>query len=255
MEIWINVVGFDAVLAKLDMRQSLNKKAAVQALNATGYDVIDALKEEMRFAFDRPTPYTLNSLRLQKATIGNMRAKIAPAEWAGKGTPAKDYLGPEIFGGPRKQKRSERALQAMGVLPRDMYIVPGSGATLDAYGNQSLGEIRQILSWFGAAGMRLGYNANMTAKKKSQLMHGAGRRKGYGITYFAITSGKSNLRRGIYRQRRTPGFALPPQPVMIFIKNPQYRKLYRWHWVARRVSNQMFERNLRAAIASGGDKQ
>lgn len=249
MELSINAVGFEAVLARLNMRQKKNKAAAVQALNATGYDVIDALKEEMRFAFDRPTQYTLNSLRLQKATVGNMRAKIAPAEWAGKGTKAKDYLGPEIFGGPRKQKRSERALQAMGVLPRGMFYVPGSGATLDAYGNQSLGEIRQILSWFGAAGMRRGYNANMTDKKRSQLMHGAGRRKGYGIAYFAIKSKKSNLRMGIYRQRRTPGFALPPQPIMIFIKGPKYQKRYRWHWVARRVANQMFEHNLRAALA------
>lgn len=249
MNMTIDFSGFEIVAGKMDMRRSQVKAAAVKALNATGYDVIDALKEEMRFAFDRPTPYTLNSLRLSpKAAPSSMIAKIAPAEWAGKGTLAKNYLGPEIFGGERKQKRSERALESNGVLPRGMFTVPGNGAKLDSYGNMDLGQLRQILSYFGSAEARRGYTANMTDKTKARLLKGS-KRTGFGYSYFAIRKPRG-LRPGIYKKMNFGFGRSVPVPMLMFVNKPTYRKRYRWHEVASKIAKEMFERNLAAAMIS-----
>ena len=78
---------FEELVKKLDMRKELVQRSVVNALNRTGSSVMDALTAEMSTAFDRPTPYTLGSLRVDKATASNMLARIAPKDFAGKGTP------------------------------------------------------------------------------------------------------------------------------------------------------------------------
>lgn len=236
------VQGFDETIRRLDMRQPAIKKAVVNALNHTGSAVLDALKAQMPIDFDRPVPYTLNSLRYGKATPARLFVEIRPADWGGKGTSAKDYLGPEIFGGERQDKRSERALKAMGVLPDDMYTAPGRGATFDAYGNQSVGEIRQILSYFQSAQMTSGHLANMTDKTRARLARGS-KKTGFGYTYFAIRTHKGNLAPGIYKRMNfSVGHAI--KPVLMFVKRPRYAKRYRWHQVGRTVATQMFPRYL-----------
>ena len=248
MKIDLAFVGFDALVKRLDMRNAQVKQAIVIALNKTGSGVLGALKAEMPSAFDRPTPYTLNSLRLNKATHGQLYATIIPADFAGKGTLAKNYLGPEIFGGERHNKRSEVALRLRGILPAGMYTAPGAGAALDAYGNQSTGEIRQILSYFGSAEMRAGYTANMTDKTRARLARGT-KKQGFGYSYFAIKTHQGNLAPGIYRQMNfAAGHAI--KPILMFVKKPTYSKRYRWHEVARTVATQMFERYLIRELAN-----
>lgn len=242
----IDVEGIALTVERLRQRKGLMEQAVVNSLNKTGSAVLDALKAEMPSAFDRPTQYTLNSLRLYKATRTRMVARIIPAEFAGKGTPAAKYLGPEIFGGDRRVKRSEKALRASGVLPDVMFTVPGRGANLDAYGNQSQGELRQVLSYFKSAEERLGYLANMTDKTRARLARGS-KKTGFGFSYFAIRSNRGNLAPGIYRRMNfAVGQAI--KPILMFVKQPIYTKRYRWFEVAGTVARHMFEHYLKREL-------
>ena len=223
--------------------------AIIVSLNKTAAAVLDTLKAEMPRVFDRPTQYTLNSLRVTKATKGNPSATIRPADFAGKGTPAENYLGPQIYGGARRAKRSENALRAFGMLSAGLYTAPGKGANLDAYGNQSVGEIRQILSYFQSAERTSGYTANMTAKTRARLARGT-KKTGFGYSYFAIRTDRGNLAPGIYRRMNfAAGSAI--KPVLMFVKKPQYRKRFRWFEVANTVARQMFDRYLEREVSRG----
>jgi hypothetical protein len=131
----------------------------------------------------------------------------------------------------------------MGILPAGYYTVPGAGATIDAYGNQSVGEIRQILSYFNAAEMRAGYTANMTDKTRARLARGS-KKTGFGYAYFAILPGRgSHLAPGIYK-RMNFGAGSAIKPVLMFVKEPSYPKRYRWKETGRTVAMQMFGRYL-----------
>jgi hypothetical protein len=243
-------VGLDDAIRDLMARNATLKRAVVVAINKTGYAVIEALKDEMPRAFDRPVPYTINSLRLTKATAETMAAEIRPADAFDKGTPARKYLGPEIFGGDRHVKRSEIALRMRGILPAGMFTVPGQAASLDAYGNQSLGELRQILSYFGSAETHAGYLANMTDKTKARLARGT-KKRGFGYMYFAVKTNQGNLAPGIYRKMMFQGAkGKYVYPVLMFVKKPSYTRRYRWNEVGGLVARQRFERYLAQELAN-----
>jgi hypothetical protein len=107
-----------------------------------------------------------------------------------KGTPASKFLAPEIYGGQRGQKRSERALTRYA--PPDVkramgnrgYWVPGPGLTLNAYGNVSGSTMVQILSdlkAFGEVGLPPTGRPSRPPQEAPQgsplLHHGAPERK------------------------------------------------------------------------------
>lgn len=108
-------------------------------------------KIEAKFAFDRPTKFTLESVFIRGATKRNLEAFIFLRDEASKGTPPVKYLAPEVYGGQRRVKRFERALQAAGILGRDEATVPGQLAKLNQYGNITAGTITQILSFLRAS--------------------------------------------------------------------------------------------------------
>lgn len=242
-------MNFDGAVRRLTRLGKAVPGAVVTAINKTGFAVLDALTAEMPRSFDRPTPYTLRSLYVQKATASHLAATIRPKGdgYEGKGTPAAKYLGPEIFGGARNVKRSERALRIMGVLPVGMITVPGSGATFDAFGNQSVGEIRQILSFFKSAEMTMGYTANMTDKTRARLARGT-KKRGFGYSYFVVKTRRRNLAPGIYRKMNfVSGHAI--KPVLMFVDKASYSRRYRWHEVGNLVARQMFDRYLAKELA------
>lgn len=124
--------------------------AAALALTTTAQDVKEALVDEMRTVFDRPTRFTLNSLFVETATKDRLSARVwmkdAGAGGGGGGRSAAEWLAPQIYGGGRDQKASEKRLGAKGALPGGKYIVPGKGLKLDAHGNISRSKMRKILS-------------------------------------------------------------------------------------------------------------
>jgi hypothetical protein len=258
----VKIDGIEELKGKLDMfERSQLPYAMARALTKTAQDVKSAEITEMKNVFDRPTPYTLNSLYLRPATKTNHTALVWLKDDAGKGTPAAEYLLPEIVGGNREMKRFERALQATGVMPKGMFAVPGAAADIDAYGNMSCGQIRQILSYFKSAEMTAGYTANMTPEKKKRLAKGTKRRRGF--TYFVSNgSGRTvlgliedkfinptaHLPMGIYKR---VGFAWGSalKPIVMFVKNaPSYSPRFKFFEVGQRVVNEKFQANFAQAM-------
>ena len=103
-----------------------------------------ALPDAMRQAFDSPTSWTLNSLRIEPATKDKLSARVMVKNQTG-GVVPESVLFPEVEGGQRKQKRSERALGYMGVLRGGQFMVP-KAMELDAAGNVKGSDMRSLLT-------------------------------------------------------------------------------------------------------------
>jgi hypothetical protein len=216
-------------------------KAITNAANELGRIVHGAMKSDMAVAFDRPTPWTMNSLRYKLATEQRPVVDIWLAYDANKGTPAEKYLSAQITGGGRRHKRFERALIASGNMPADMYAVPSSAAPLDAYGNVPGSFIVRMLSDLRAFGEQ-GYRANRRGKR-------TGARK---TNYFFRAPGyrSQHLRPGIYWHLPNGSIV----PVFVFARSPQYAKRYPFYELGRRVydryKDRVITRHLKAALAS-----
>lgn len=192
--------------------------ASAMALNDAVKDAEQAYRKALPRIFDRPTPFTLNSAFVRKATKAHLEASVELRHFAAKGTPADRYLGPEIIGGPRGMKRFERRLDVAGGIGRK-FVVPGRAVHLDAYGNVSRGQIMQILSRLNLMGeQNVGPRTTAKLRKQGLLV-----RHGKRITagdYFIVHSKNDGGAIGIW-QLVSKGKVVP---VMIFEREaPHYR--------------------------------
>lgn len=235
----------ESVIKNLDVIAKKQIPFAISlALNRTGQKVKDALIQDMKKSFDRPTPFTLNALQQTVSTKKNLTTKI----WTKRSvrfSQKQHYLEPNIFGVNREHKAFERALHRIGILPVGMKAVPGSAAKLDSYGNMNRGQIVQILSYFKAFGEQ-GYAANITEKRKRSLARGTKKRIGY--TYFVGRPGNGKLPLGIYQRFRFYGGAAI-KPILIFVPASMgYKKRWDFFSIGRKVVEKEFENEFRRAI-------
>ena len=141
--------------------------AAAQALNGAAGLLREDWKAELVRAFDRPTPYITDSIRVQGyATRENLRAVVGPRYPGGKGVDPEKVLLAEVLGGPRRPKRFEVALRRAGILPNGLAAVPATWVTTDpasadGFGGVSGPFIVRLLSALRAFG-EVGYRANAT---------------------------------------------------------------------------------------------
>lgn len=258
MQIRIDVTGMKELQKDLkDMSERRIKAAAATALTRTAVQVRDKVKAAMPTYLDRPTPYTVRQLKYVAATAKSLVAivgfgvigvedvygKVVRYEDLGASrTPAGKYLSYQIDGGQRRDKRFEKALRTVGVLPSGWFAVPGQLAKMDAYGNQSVGEIRQILSWFDAAELTPGSRQNMGEKGRKKRIKGTKKKAGFeyfvskpGDTRsFTRSSGKvgsHKMQPGIYRRVFMNGSHL--QPIIIFVKRATYRPRFNFYGIAQ----------------------
>jgi sarcosine oxidase delta subunit len=212
---------------KLDRlrRPGLNELMA-SAVNDVAYDFREAMRGEFTIRFDRPTPFTMNSVLVsKKAQVyeSSPFAVVKLRDEAAKGTPPVKYLEPGVRGGRRRLKGHERALARIGLLYPGEYAVPAGGARIDAYGNISSGQIVQILSQMRAFGEQ-GYDANATRSKRSKAKRQA-------APYFYVRVNRGGLRRGIWQ--RIGGRV---RPVLLFVrKAPRYTARINMERLARQV--------------------
>lgn len=104
------------------------------------------LPQAIRKAFDNPTSYTLNALRIEPATKDKLSARVMVKTKAdSSGNAHEAYLQPEVDGGRRGSKGMENALRYAGVLTAGQFVVPGAAAKLDANGNVKGADVRTIL--------------------------------------------------------------------------------------------------------------
>lgn len=204
--------------------------ATMRAINETAKDVQREVKGEIGRVFDRPTPYIANSIRITTwARRDKLEAVVEPKYIGGKGVEPTKVLQAEIYGGPRRLKKSEVALQRAGILPPGYVTVPGAGAPLDGFGNIKGSFLVQLLSYFQAFGEQ-GYKANMTGKRKAQLakrgVSASGFRTIAGVEYFvaygALRGGRTaHLHPGIWSRTGTHGAVV--KPILMFVRQANYR--------------------------------
>ena len=120
--------------------------AAMKAVNATANIAREAVYDEMRKVFDRPTPYTMRSVWINKAVKERLSAEVYIFnEWVGKGTSPIKFLWPEVEGGRRNQKPFETLLSNAGIIGKNQFLMPWK-APLNQYGNVTPGTIQKVLS-------------------------------------------------------------------------------------------------------------
>ncbi len=210
--------------------------AMAKALNDTGFHVRRAMQRELKEVFDRPTGYIVSSPRVKMATPSKLEVAIEPTYMGGKGIDPQKILQAQEFGGRRADKRSERALRRIGVLPAGYISVipekplPGSD---DGKGNLRGAFVAQLLSYLQAQGEQ-GYRANMTRRRINKLadktlVSSLATRKTNqvirGVQYF-VSFGKlrggptQHLAPGIWAKSGTHGVQL--SPVLMFVRDARY---------------------------------
>lgn len=226
------------LLRDLDRIAKAVPRVAVEALNKTAFEVRDALKGHMKQAFDRPTPYTLNSLFVIKADTRTMRAIVhLKDEWATSGgIPANTYLAPQIDGGGRRHKRFEKALIAAGWMKASQYAIPARGVKLNQYGNVSQGLYTQVLSALRASPDPL---QNETERSKQRRK----RRGGYRI--FPVQRNGSYIGVG-----RAKAGSNQIEMLFFFGRQPVYRaRRFNFYGVAALTARDQLPRKIEQAWA------
>jgi hypothetical protein len=227
--------------------------AMAKGLTKTGQLVKDEEIKEMKRVFDRPTPFTLNSLKLTPAKKDSLLATVWFKDPPRLGS-GQHYIEPQVFGGTRELKRMEKMLKMK-------HLMPGAGAKLDAYGNISRGQLTQMLSVLKAFNMA-GYDMNQTSrsgkrnrkprdyfavlKKRGGLLPGIYQRVQSGTGFGAKT--KKLLPFGEYQKGRTRGRfasvirARGVKPILIQGKAPSYKTRFDFHGVAQRTVDKNYKR-------------
>jgi hypothetical protein len=209
--------------------------ATAKALTQTGQKVKAAITASIQRSFDRPTPYTMNSVYLKPATKNSLVAEVELKNWASKGAPPSVYLAPQVFGGDRQPKNSEKIMRRAGVLPAGMFWVPGSGATFNRYGNMSVGQIVQVISALKSF-PETGYLANRSNRQ------GARGNKNAGNIFVGKPAG-GYLPLGVYMRTKS-GL----KPLMIFVNTPHYSKLLPFYETAHVVYSTNFQELFNQAL-------
>lgn len=221
------------------------------ALNKTAFDVRDGIRTEMTRVFDRPVPYTLNSLAVKRADIGNLTAEVGFKEAGAGRISASKYLMAEVKGGRRRKKAFEKKLDAAGLTPPGRYAVPGPGVRLDQHGNLPLSTIKEILSHVQANdGKRASRNLSTARRLR-------GAQKRIGGKYIVVSEPGKGLAPGIWR-RDLAGRSVAP--VVLFVRPPDYAPRLDFEGVAVRIArerlpfhlNNEFRASLGRLAARGG---
>ena len=249
MKIAIDARGLKELAGKLtkDLPRGL-ESAALRALLGTAKAVKKAEEGEMKRVFSKPTRFTLNALttQLDKSKM-EARVEIRDGYWSR----SENYLRAQIEGtGGRRQKAFEKALQAVGILPAGWVAVPGKRAKLDMYGNHSVGEIRQILSWFDAAERVSGSTQNMRVAGREKRRKGTRRKAGW--EYFVVRpggrrifvrettfKGTHGMQPGIYR-RTAYRLGDRIEPVIIFVRKASYGRRFDFYRIGRETAAREF---------------
>ncbi len=211
--------------------------ATATALTRTAKRVQAAFIDAMKQDFDRPTPYTLGGTYVKPANARNLTAMVGWKDWAQKAVPASVFMLPQVAGGRRNLKSTEKMLNTKGFLPTGMVTVPGAAAALDQYGNMSRGQLVQVISALQAF-PETGYNANRVVTRARN------RSRKRLPDFFVGQPGGGRLPLGVYQ--RMPDHTI--RPILIFVKQPNYRILIPFAAIAERVYTADFQEEFNRAM-------
>jgi hypothetical protein len=208
----IRVSGFEEARELLASLSGEFKKAGEYAQNATAYDVMMSLRDQIKIDLDNPRPWSINAIAYKKSGtelagydlgVDGAAVFIKDTFRPGKAVNAENYLGVQILGGlAAGPKRSERRLQMYGFMPRDTVWVPAFDAPRDASNDLSGAIISDMLTNLGAN--EYGRSPNTQAK--------------YALVY------KHGRPEGVYRKHQ--GYWVP---FLWFVPIPAYRKRFKFY--------------------------
>jgi len=233
----VRISGIEDALGAIEkLAGDLPGRAIADALNHTANQVRRQLQADMASVFVRPTPFTINAVRVLNASPRQLEAAV----WVkddkdnnSKGQAPEEWVAPQVFGGQRAVKKSEELLRRRGILPAGKYIAPGKGARLDAHGNLSRGHLIQILSGLKVLN-RDGYTADASAQWRSF-------RKGHERAFFVLRRGNTPIGIAERRGKRM-------EVVLAFVSQPSYARRLDFYGVAERVADAELAANLDKAL-------
>lgn len=205
------------------------------ALNRTAKLAEEGIKAELRRVLDKPKPYTLGGTFVANSTKRNLTAIVGLKDKATSGRAAGVYLRPLVTGIPRQQTGWEKALEAIGALPRGMRAVPADGAKLDRFGNM---DKRQVTEIMGALRTRM-----RSYKGRGKRVYAAG--------YFVATPtarATAHLEPGIYTRIERAGDSVI-KPVVVFVDRARYTQTIRLATTVQKSVTQHFQREFDSALS------
>lgn len=238
MRITVDLAGFSRAQRDLAAQLSERRVAAfaATALTRTAHEVAQHVRQEMRRVFDRPTPYTLRSVRVEAATAARPVASVFISERKAPRDPSPAVvLKPQVEGGARGTKGLELALRRMGVLPAGWLVVPGQGARLDPFGNVSRGLVQQVVTQIAQQQQARPKNARAITKAVRRT----------GGRFIAIPPG-ARTQPGIYI---ADVIGRNVMPVFIFVRRATYRQRLDFHGIASRVALGRLPHHVKRAVA------
>lgn len=254
MKLVVELKGLNTVLGMLDGHARQVPYATRQALYATASTVRDETYQEMRSAFDRPTPMTMKSLFISKskkeaaasATVylkdrgmgGNYAGEVDVRSGMPEQGSMAQIIGHQWSGGARVHKRMEQAFAAHGLIKGNELLAPGPDAKLDQYGNMSRGQVQQIYT-----ALRLHFDPynNATQSKRSQRNAKAAGR----MFWSTGMRPRFKVRRGLWGVDGRGS----PRLILVVISKATYQRRIDMPAIAQRVINRDWQTNFDTALA------
>lgn len=203
------------IMRDLEQHPQIMRKAITFSLDDTAEGLRQAEVMEMEIIFATPRRYTLNSLYAVKARGDNsLKAGLAWKEFGGS-IPAYKYIYPHVFGGGRRYKRHELALQGRGVLPAGSMTAQGSRYPKDESGDITGGQYTRMLSELDALP---GTPGGMKSKQK---------KRAEGTRFFVYKPKGAQFPVGI-AEPNGDGIRL----MLRFIQPPTYKKTFDYYGIA-----------------------
>ena len=162
----------DPMIKRLDALKAVQVPfAASLALNRVAKNARDELRKQMDNTYDKPVPFTLNSVFIKSSTKSDLRAKVGLKEFAAKGNPASKYLLPTITGGPAYATRFQKSLRVKGILAPNEFAIPTQSDYLNTnkYGNVRPSQYTAILYSLGAFRDSSAFVYTKNAKRKNAM--------------------------------------------------------------------------------------
>ncbi len=203
------VKGMKEVQRQLKEDAKQHRFAVAKALTATAGIAKKELEKEIGSTFKQPKPFTVKSIKMEKATKAKLQATLSVKPIAAR------YIAHHVEKRDRLSKGFETALRSRGLLPSGMYAVPGPGIKLNQYGNIGRAAIRKIVTEVSKRG---------------------------GKYFVATISGIT----GVWMRYGRGARAI--KPVLIFVRKPNYDPKFDFYGTAEKVFKNHFEKEFSKAL-------
>jgi hypothetical protein len=235
-----------------------------RALNKTAERALGVVQRRIVQDIDRPTPFAIKSIFVRAARKNRLEATIEWRQYSGRTFGAGRALFPQAFGGDRKQKGFEKALQASRLIPPGAYAVPSGEVPKDSFGNVPASFYVRILSFLRAdrSGTQNAPVGRVSEKAKGNRAAAARYRqkKRDRLSKFFVvsggvilgsesktTGGRTRLPDGIY-ERIPSAFGAATRALFFYERSVKYRVIFPFEETVSRYVSTIIQSEFETAI-------